>query len=144
MTKVNTSCAPFDIHKSKLVVVSIKSINFNQTYICFIFSTKLGNISWNNYFLERKTIQRHKCKTKLLIQTFSTNYNGNWFFTIKRLRYYNLFIFYTSFFKKVSLTTKNIDIALLHTLGFLFASCLWRVPFIGPLTSYSKKLTIKA
>jgi hypothetical protein len=44
ITKANISCAPFDIHKSKFVVVEIQSVNFGKTYICFVFSTKLGNI----------------------------------------------------------------------------------------------------
>jgi hypothetical protein len=120
--KDNTKCVPFDIHESKLVVVYIRFVNFNETYICFIFSTKLGNISWDIIFLKRKTTQGHKCKTKCLNQTFFTNYDGNWFFTIKRLRSCKNYFCCTSFFLKVSLTTKNFDIALLHTLRFLFVS----------------------
>jgi hypothetical protein len=43
----------------------------------------LDNISWENSFLKGKTTQGHKCKIKCLNQTFSKNYNCNWFFTIK-------------------------------------------------------------
>jgi hypothetical protein len=42
ITKENISCTPFDIHKSKSVVVEIQFVIFGKTYT---FSTKLGNIS---------------------------------------------------------------------------------------------------
>jgi hypothetical protein len=45
ITRKNISCEPFYIHKSKLVMVKIKFINFGKTYTYFVFSTKLGNIS---------------------------------------------------------------------------------------------------
>jgi hypothetical protein len=46
MTKINISCAPLDIYKSKLVA-NIQSTNFGKTYPCFVFSTNLKNISLN-------------------------------------------------------------------------------------------------
>jgi hypothetical protein len=45
MTRTNISCAPLDIHKLKLIVTYIQSINFGKTYISFVFSTKLCDIS---------------------------------------------------------------------------------------------------
>jgi hypothetical protein len=56
ISKANISCATLDTHKSKLVVVEIQSINFGKKNIYFIFSTKLGNISWENYFLKGRQL----------------------------------------------------------------------------------------
>ncbi len=72
ITRVNISCAPFDIHKSKLVVVEIQFVNFGKTYTRFIFSTKLGNISWKSFFLKGNTTLGNKCNTKRLNHTLST------------------------------------------------------------------------
>jgi hypothetical protein len=44
MTKINISCAPLDIYKSKLVA-NIQSTNFGETHPCFVFSTNFKNIS---------------------------------------------------------------------------------------------------
>jgi len=82
---------PFDIHKSKLVVVEIKFINFGKIYTCFIFPTKLSNISWENDFLEGNTTLGDNCNIKHLNHTLSTNYNGKLFFTIKRPSSYKKF-----------------------------------------------------
>jgi hypothetical protein len=83
ITKAYISCAPFDIHKSKLVVAEIQFINFGKTYTHFLFSTKLANISWKFCFLEGNTSLGNKCNIKLLNRTLSTNCNGKLFFTIK-------------------------------------------------------------
>lgn len=48
VTRANISCAPLDIHKLKLVFIDIQFANFGT---CFIFSTKLSNISWKFCFL---------------------------------------------------------------------------------------------
>ncbi len=39
------SCPPFDIHKSKLVIVEWHYVKVDKTYNCLIFSTKLGSNS---------------------------------------------------------------------------------------------------
>ncbi len=70
MTRGKIFCALLDIHKSKLLVTNIQSTNFCKTYINFDFSTNVGKISWENCFLEKKTTQGHKCKTKRLNKDF--------------------------------------------------------------------------
>jgi hypothetical protein len=47
-------------------VAKIQSVNFGKTYTCFVFSTKLGDISWENYLLEGNTTLRNKCNIKHL------------------------------------------------------------------------------
>jgi hypothetical protein len=70
MIRTKILCAPLDIHKSKLLVTNIQFANFCKTYINFDFSTNLGNISWKNCFLEKKTTWGDKCKTKHLNKHF--------------------------------------------------------------------------
>jgi hypothetical protein len=88
-------------------VAKIKSLNFGKTYICFIFSTKLGNISWENYFLEGNTTLGDKCNVKCLNHTLSTNCSGKLFFIIKRPRFCKKFFCYTSSFSKGFFVTKK-------------------------------------
>jgi hypothetical protein len=47
---------PFDIHKSKFVIVEWHLIKVGKTCNFLIFSTKLGSHSWKNYFLEEKKV----------------------------------------------------------------------------------------
>ncbi len=70
MTRAKIFCVLLSIHKSKLLVTNIQFSNFGKTYINFDFSTNVGNISWKICFLERKTTQAHKCKTKHLNKNF--------------------------------------------------------------------------
>jgi hypothetical protein len=107
ITRVNISYASFDIHKSKLYVAKIQSSNFGKTYTHSIFSIKLGNISWENYFLERNTTLGHKCNIKHLNHTLPTNYNGTLLFTIKRPRSCKKSFCCISSFLKNSFTTKK-------------------------------------
>ncbi len=107
ITKANISCTPFGIHKSKLVVVEIQFVNFGKTYICFVSSTKLNNISWKFCFLEGNIIIGDKCNIKHLNHTLSTNYNGKLFFTIKRPRSYKKSFCCTSSFLKGSFIAKK-------------------------------------
>lgn len=86
ITRAKISCVLLNIHKSKLLVLHIFSPNFGKTCICFVFSTNLSNISLECCFLEGKITWGHRCKTKCLNQTLSTNYKGSWFFTIKRFK----------------------------------------------------------
>jgi hypothetical protein len=44
MTKINTSCAFLDIHKSKLAVAELQSFNKAKTYVSLVFSTNSGKI----------------------------------------------------------------------------------------------------
>ncbi len=44
MTKTNTSCAPLDIHKSKLTIAQLQSFNENKTYVSLVFSTNSSKI----------------------------------------------------------------------------------------------------
>jgi hypothetical protein len=106
ITKENISCTPFDIHKSKSVVVEIQFVIFGKTYTCFVFSTKLGNISWKKY-LERNTTLGYKCNIKRLNHALSANYNGKLFFTIKRPKSCKKSFCYTSSFLKGYFTTKK-------------------------------------
>ncbi len=118
ITRANISCAPFDIHKSKLNVAKIQSINFGKTHICFIFSTKLGDISWKKCFLEGNTILRNKCNIKHWNHTLSTNYSGKLFFTIKRPRSCKKSFCYTSSLLKGSFIIKKQILHLLEHLAF--------------------------
>jgi hypothetical protein len=43
ITNANTSCPPFDIHKSKLVVIECHFVKVGKTYYCLVFSTKPSN-----------------------------------------------------------------------------------------------------
>jgi hypothetical protein len=43
ITDANTSCSPFDIHKSKLVVIEWHFAKASKTYYCLVFSTKPSN-----------------------------------------------------------------------------------------------------
>jgi hypothetical protein len=106
ITRANISCVPSNIHESKLVVTKIQSINFGKIYTCFIFSTKLGNSSRKNYFLEGKTTLKCKCNIKHLNHKLPTNYNGKLFFIIKRPRSCKKSFYYTSSFLKGSFTIK--------------------------------------
>jgi len=99
ITKTNISCTPFDIHKSKFVVIEIQFVNFGKTYTCSVFSTKLGNIYFLICFLEGNTTLEHKH----LNHTLSTNCNGKLFFTIKKPKSFC----YTSSFLKGCFTTKR-------------------------------------
>jgi len=107
ITRAKISCVPLNIHKSKLLVVHILSPNFGKTCICFVFSTNLGNISLECCFLEGKITWGHRCKTKRLNQTLSTNYKGCWFFTIKRPKYCKKYFCCSSSFLKGSLIEKK-------------------------------------
>jgi len=119
LAKTKILCASFDIHKSKLVA-NIQSTNFGKAYSYFVFSTNLGKISWEFFFLRGKTIQGHKCKTKHLNETHIRNSNDNWFFIIRRPKSCKNYFCCSSSFLKGFLTTKNLYIALLDTLGYLF------------------------
>ncbi len=117
ITRTKISCAPLDIHKSKFVV-DIQSPNFGKTYNYFIFFTNLGNISLKHCFLEENITQGHRCKIKCLNQTFSTNYNGNWSFTIRRPRSCKKSFCCSSSFFKGFLILKHLNIALLEIFIF--------------------------
>jgi hypothetical protein len=54
MTKTNTSCAPLDIHKSKLAVAQLQSFSESKTYVSLVFSTNSGKIMFENNFQEGK------------------------------------------------------------------------------------------
>jgi hypothetical protein len=49
------SCVPFDIQKSKFVVVESHYTKVGKTYKYLVFSTNYGIIFCENYFLEGKT-----------------------------------------------------------------------------------------
>jgi len=50
MTKINTSCASLDIHKSKLTIAQLQSFSKGKTYVYLIFSTNLSKIVFENNF----------------------------------------------------------------------------------------------
>jgi hypothetical protein len=50
MTKTNTSCAPLDIHKSKLAVTQLQSFSKGKTYVSLVFSTNSGKTMFENNF----------------------------------------------------------------------------------------------
>jgi hypothetical protein len=114
---------------------------FWKIYICFVFSAKLGNISWENYFLKRNTILGNNYNIKRLNRTLSTNYNGKLFFTIKRPRSWkSLFVAHHHF--KMVLLQQKIDIALVGTFGLFFTSHFSTFLIISLLISSSKFFTI--
>jgi len=47
---------PFDIHKSKFVVVEWHFIKVGKTCNSLVFSIKLGSNSWKNCFLKEKKV----------------------------------------------------------------------------------------
>ncbi len=53
MSKINTSCAPLDIHKSKLLITQLQSFNKGKTYVSLVFSTNLDKIVFENNFQKR-------------------------------------------------------------------------------------------
>jgi hypothetical protein len=59
MATTNTSCAPLDIHKSKLVVTQQQSFNNNKTYVSLVFSTNSNKIMFENNFRNGNCTQRH-------------------------------------------------------------------------------------
>jgi len=62
-------CPPFDIHKSKLVIVERHFVKVGKTYNNLVFSDNLNNNSWRHCCLNVNTIFGHK-----YIIIFSTNY----------------------------------------------------------------------
>jgi hypothetical protein len=69
-------CVPFDIQRLKLDVAKSHYAKAGIRYNYLVFSTNLGNISCENYLLERKTNLGHKCKHKHFIQKLSKNWMG--------------------------------------------------------------------
>jgi hypothetical protein len=88
-------------------VENIQFVNFGKTYTCFVFSTKLSNISWKKKFLEKNTTLGNKCNIKHLNHILSTNYNGKLFFIIKRPRFCKKSLCCTSSFLKDSFIAKK-------------------------------------
>jgi hypothetical protein len=54
ITNAKISSPPFDIHKSKLVIVKWHSIKVGKTSNSLVFSTKLGSNSWEKLFFGNK------------------------------------------------------------------------------------------
>ncbi len=76
MTKINTSCAPLNMHKSKFVVAQLQSFNQGKTYISLVFSTQLGKTMFENNFREGNYTQGHNYNTKHFNYTLFTNCKG--------------------------------------------------------------------
>jgi hypothetical protein len=124
ITNAKTSCAPFDIHKSKLVVAKSHFVEVDKTYNYLVFSTKLGNNSWENYFLEGKRNLGHKCMLHFFNQILCTNYKGSWFLIIQCSRSSKSYFCYKSSFLKGFFVTKKLNMELLQLFDLFFASCV--------------------
>ncbi len=94
ITNAKTSCPPFDIHKSKFVIVEWLSTKAHKIYNYLVFSTKPNRNSQKNDFLEGKTNLGHKCILNRFNQILSTNYKRRWFLTIKNPRSSKFYFYY--------------------------------------------------
>ncbi len=137
--KAKTSCVCFDIHVSKLTIVERHSFNFVKKYSCFVFSTKSGNTSCENHFLERNTTLGHKCIimciAKCCNHVFTTNWICRWFLTSKRPRSYINYFCSTTSFLKGTFAPKNSNNSKLNTLSFFLPSCFSNTIVNGLSTS---------
>jgi hypothetical protein len=131
MTKTNTSCAPLDIHKSKLVVAQLQSFNISKTYVSLIFSTNSNKTVFENHFQEWNCIWGHNYNTKHFNNTLSTNCKGKWLFTIKSPRFSTNIFCSTSSFLKGIFEAKNSNMEKLEIRGLFFAN--WLSTFFFPL-----------
>jgi len=136
MTKTNTSCAPLDIHKSKLVVAKLQSSNKGKTYVSLVFSTNSNKTVFENNFWEWNCTWRHNCNTKHFNHTLSTNCKGKWFFTIKSPRFFTNIFCSTSSFLKGSFEAKNSNMEELEIRGLFFANWLSTFSFPWLLISF--------
>jgi hypothetical protein len=56
ITNAKISCSPFDIDKSKIVVVEWHVAKAIKTYNCLISPINPSSNSWENYFLKEKQV----------------------------------------------------------------------------------------
>jgi hypothetical protein len=66
----------------------------------------------------------HKCILFFFNQSFSTNYKGRWFLTIKRIKYSRNDFCYTSFLLKGYFVAKKLDVELEESFGLFLESCI--------------------
>jgi hypothetical protein len=133
-------CAPFDIYTLKLI--NIQFANFGQNIYSFVFSTKLGNTSCERIgFWKGKQLKDINAKLDAQTKDFPQITMAIHFSQLKGQGFEISFL-HIIFFERI-LITNNLDIALLDTLGFFFANYISNFFFIGPLTSFSKNLSIK-
>ncbi len=140
MTKINTSCAPLDIHKSKLVVTQLQSFNKGKIYVSLVFSTNLDKIMFENNFWKGNCTWGHNYITKHFNHTLSTNCKGKWFFIIKNVRFFENIFCCTSSFLKGIFEAKNSDMEKLEIRDLFFTNCLPTFFFLWLLISSWKPL----
>ncbi len=70
--------APYDIHKSKVVVHVIHSASFGFTHFSMVLVNMLSNTSYTNWFLDGNTTFPHCHNTMRFNHTSSTIDRGQW------------------------------------------------------------------
>jgi hypothetical protein len=88
ITNAKISCPPFNIHKTKHVVVEWHSIKVGKTYNYLVFPTNFGNNSQFYLFIDGNTIIGMNTFHKL---------RGKWFLTIKNPKFSKFFLLWIIF-----------------------------------------------
>jgi hypothetical protein len=109
ITNAKISCPPFNIHKTKHVVVEWHSIKVGKTYNYLVFPTNFGNNSRFYLFIDGNTIIGMNACTKPFQPTTFHEFRGKWFLTIKNPKFSKKIFCYRSFFKEGSFIEKKLD-----------------------------------
>ncbi len=75
----NTLWAPFDIQRSKLIIAKCNQAWWKHTIDVIVFSTKFGNISYENFLLEGNEFLGTNAKPNALTNNFWQNVEVNCF-----------------------------------------------------------------